>query len=486
MTDTASIILASGSTIRAEILRSHGVNFSIIKPGVDEDTVKKECAEQNLDLETMAMRLAEEKCMAVARDNPGFVIGSDQILEFENRAYDKPNDMGEARARITELAGKPHSLINATALALDGTIVWRNLARPVLKIRPLEDAEVDAYIDAAGPAILSSVGAYQIETAPGAQLFESIAGDRYAVLGLALYPLLKAMRINGAFGEEMKSAKPVLAGVLGHPIGHSLSPVLHNYWVKSAHINGHYVAIDAGPDEASFAKAANAARALGFAGLNVTIPHKEHALEYADSASDRAREIGAANMLSFRDDGVFADNSDSAGFATPLYGKIPDEKVKALLLGAGGAARAIIHAIRSFDKGAEITVANRTIEKAEKLASEFGVEVADWDERDAASIDKNLLVNTTNLGMKGAPALDFDVSNLPAKAVVYDIVYTPLETPLLRAAAARGLASVSGIEMLVWQAVPGFEAWFRNPAHPVTAQVDEAMWANLLTEMEGR
>ena len=486
MTKTPAIILASGSAIRAEILKSHGVNFSIIKPGVDEDAIKKDSAEKSLDLEAMAMRLAEEKCMAVARDNPGFVIGSDQILEFENRAYDKPKDMAEAKSRIADLAGKRHSLINATALALDGKIIWRNLVRPVLKIRSLSDADVGAYIDAAGPAILSSVGAYQIETAPGAQLFESIAGDRFAVLGLALYPLLKALRENGAFGEEIRSLKPILAGVLGHPIAHSLSPALHNYWVKSAYINGHYAAIDAGPDATSFAKTVDAARALGFSGLNVTHPHKENALNYADDASARAKTIGAANMLSFRKDGVFADNSDSTGFITPLHGKLSAGTLKILILGAGGAARAVLDGVKSINADAEILIANRTQKKAQTLANEFGAETIPWGERQKAAKDVTLLVNTTTLGMTGAPPLDFDVGNLPAGAVVYDIVYTPLETPLIRDAAARGLGAISGLEMLVWQAVPGFEAWFRNDAHAVTAQVDDAMWANLLKAMEGR
>ena len=189
------ILLASGSAIRASLLRGAGVVFDIVRPEVDEDALKQAARKEGLDLEMTAMRLAEEKCLAVAGQD-AFVIGADQILEFEGRAYDKPKNMGEARARLLDMAGAPHTLINAVAVARHGEIVWRNLDRPTLRLRALTADEVDAYLDAAGPEVLKSVGAYQIEQL-GSRLFERIEGDHFAVLGLSLLPLLAFLRREG-------------------------------------------------------------------------------------------------------------------------------------------------------------------------------------------------------------------------------------------------------------------------------------------------
>lgn len=197
MTAKTPIILASGSAIRADILRGAGVAFEAINPDVDEDAIKRQAADEDADLEKTAERLADAKCLAVAKDNPGLVIGSDQILEFQGRAYDKPKDIEGAQARLMEMQGKAHTLINAIAVARGGALIWRHVARPKLTMRALTAAEIDAYLEAAGEDILSSVGAYQIEKA-GARLFEKTEGDYFAVLGLSLFPLLGLLRREGA------------------------------------------------------------------------------------------------------------------------------------------------------------------------------------------------------------------------------------------------------------------------------------------------
>ena len=197
MTMRPSITLASGSFIRAQILRGAGIDFDVVKPGVDENEIKIAAAADGVDPEETAMRLASAKCEAVATERPGIVIGSDQILEFQGRLFDKPKTMEEARNRICEFQSASHTLINAIAVARDGQIVWRHIDRPRLFVRPLSNDEIDAYLDAAGPDILSSVGAYQVEKL-GARLFEKIEGDYYAVLGLSLFPLLNFLRQESA------------------------------------------------------------------------------------------------------------------------------------------------------------------------------------------------------------------------------------------------------------------------------------------------
>ncbi len=197
MTDAPRIILASGSAIRRAILSAADVPFEVMKPDVDEDIIKEAGKRDGLDLESLAMALAEAKCLDVAAKTNAIVIGSDQIMEFGGRAYDKPATMEEAKVRLMETQGAAHTLINAVAVARNGKIIWRNLNRPTLVMRPLSEADIDAYLAAAGPDILHSVGAYQIEKL-GSRLFERIEGDHFAVLGLSLYPLLDLLRREGA------------------------------------------------------------------------------------------------------------------------------------------------------------------------------------------------------------------------------------------------------------------------------------------------
>lgn len=219
---------------------------------------------------------------------------------------------------------------------------------------------------------------------------------------------------------------------------------------------------------------------LGFVGANVTLPHKEAALAAVDRVSETARRIGAVNTILVGDDGrLQGDNTDAFGFIEHLRASRPGWRAglgPAMILGAGGAARAVIAALL-MEGAAEVRLANRGRERAERLAAMFGggVRVEDWTAREAAMVDVSLLVNCTLLGMRGQPPLELDLARLPARAVVYDIVYTPLETPLLGAAAARGLATVDGLGMLLHQARPGFAHWFG-----VLPEVSEALRAHVL------
>ncbi len=252
------------------------------------------------------------------------------------------------------------------------------------------------------------------------------------------------------------------AAVIGWPIEHSKSPKLHGYWLQTCGIDGDYTKV-ATPSE-DFNATVKDMVAKGFQGANVTIPHKEAALKLADIVTPRARAIGASNTLIFGPDGVIADNTDGFGFIENLRDRAGDAwnpHALAAVFGAGGASRAILHAL--LDAGApEIRLLNRTRSRAETLAAEFGprIKVMDWDEKDSALPGAGLLVNTTSLGMAGQPPLTLDLTQADKTAVVTDIVYTPLITPFLEAAAAAGLQTVDGLGMLIHQGRPGFEAWF--------------------------
>jgi len=260
----------------------------------------------------------------------------------------------------------------------------------------------------------------------------------------------------------MSDAIP-LAAVLGHPIGHSKSPILHGHWLARYGLPGQYIPIDVPPDK--LREAIEALCTLGFAGANVTLPHKEAALEIADLVTDRATLIGAANTLIFRPDGkVHADNTDGYGFIQNLRQNAPEwvpEAGPALVLGAGGAARAVVIAL--LEAGVpQVVLANRTRIKAEHLAQDFGTKtrVVDWIKAGGEIAGAATIVNTTSLGMVGQPELRIPLDGLHPGQVVTDIVYAPLETSLLQAAKAAGCLTVDGLGMLLHQAVPGFERWF--------------------------
>lgn len=253
------------------------------------------------------------------------------------------------------------------------------------------------------------------------------------------------------------------AFVTGHPIAHSRSPKIHGYWLKQYGIDGSYDRLDVAPGE--FADFLSGLHARGFSGGNVTIPHKEAAFALVGRRDEAAQEIGAVNTLWFEDGLLYGGNTDAYGFAANLDEHAPGWAANgpAVVMGAGGAARAVIHALKVRGLR-DIHIVNRTLARAQELAHRFGAGVFSHEMAAANSLlaDAGLLVNTTALGMHGheGQSLPADPRHLPAHAIVTDIVYVPLETPLLGAARERGLKTVDGLGMLLHQAVPGFERWF--------------------------
>lgn len=264
-----------------------------------------------------------------------------------------------------------------------------------------------------------------------------------------------------------------LAGVIGRPIGHSKSPLLHNHWLQRYGIKGHYIPMDVAAND--LAHVLNILPKAGFRGVNVTIPHKETVLDIADVISDRASLIGAANTLTFQSDGkLHADNTDGVGFIANLRQNAPGWDATAgpaLVLGAGGAARAIVASLL-HERVPQILLANRTRARADALKAHFGgkVEIVDWNNVSSRLGEASTLINTTSLGMTGKEDLKLSLDNLQPTTLVTDLVYTPLITSLLAAADEKGCPIVDGLGMLLHQGAPGFERWFGQ-----TPQVDDAL-----------
>jgi shikimate dehydrogenase len=263
-----------------------------------------------------------------------------------------------------------------------------------------------------------------------------------------------------------------LAGVIGHPIAHSRSPALHSYWLRRYGLKGHYIPIDIAPID--LPELIRTLPRLGFVGLNITIPHKEAIVNIADIVTDRAALIGAANTLIFRKDGkIHADNTDGSGFIANIRQAAPywaPASGPAVVLGAGGAARAVVAAL--IEVGVpEIRVANRTRPRADALRADFGAKlhVHEWVQAGNLLDDAVTVINTTSLGMTGKPDFRVPLDRLNPKALVNDLVYTPLKTQFLIEAEALGATVVDGLGMLLHQAAPGFERWFG-----VRPEIDDA------------
>ena len=260
--------------------------------------------------------------------------------------------------------------------------------------------------------------------------------------------------------ETALPTKVPAACMIGWPAAHSRSPLIHHYWLRTLGIEGGYVIEAVPPDE--FGDFVQRLSIRGFVGANVTIPHKESALALS-VPDDRARAVGAANTLWYDGGELRSTNTDVEGFINNLDSSAPgwDEADEALVLGAGGSARAVVFGL--VERGIKrVHLVNRTMERAEVLADQFGPSVhpVAWDAIAGLLPQAGLLVNTTSLGMHGQSALELDIGRLPQHAVVADLVYVPLQTPLLMAAKAHGLKTADGLGMLLHQAVRGFELWF--------------------------
>jgi shikimate dehydrogenase len=261
----------------------------------------------------------------------------------------------------------------------------------------------------------------------------------------------------------MSDSPFVLAGVMGWPVAHTRSPAIHNHWIAQHGLKGAYVQLPVQPDRLE--TAIRGLMALGFAGCNVTVPHKVSAMQFMDELHPTARRVAAINTIVVQPDGrLLGMNNDGAGYIQSLRDADATwrgDAGPALVLGAGGAARAIVVAL--LDEGVpELRITNRTLERAQELANDFGdrVTVVPWAQRNAAMAGASLLVNTTTLGMHGQAPLDVALDALPQTAMVSDAIYIPLETPLLTQARLRGHRTVNGLGMLLNQARPAFQSWF--------------------------
>ena len=261
----------------------------------------------------------------------------------------------------------------------------------------------------------------------------------------------------------MNTSTIPVAAVIGHPVNHSRSPRMHNFWLAHFGLEGYYIPLDIDPKK--FESSIRNLPELGLVGANITIPYKEKVLKIADKISDRAALVGAANTLTFlQNGGIYADNTDGYGFLQNIKSKYKDWSARegiTVVFGAGGASRAILAALIE-DGASDIILANRTRSRADQLRSELGakIKVVEWMKIQNYLSEASTIINTTSLGMVGKTDLSIPLNTLKKNTLVTDIVYTTIETHLLATATEMGCRTVDGLGMLIHQAIPGFERWF--------------------------
>ena len=259
-----------------------------------------------------------------------------------------------------------------------------------------------------------------------------------------------------------------IAGVIGDPIHHTRSPLIHEYWIKKNNINGYYIPLNV--KSCDLRKKINYLKELDFCGVNVTIPHKENIMNLADEIMDSAKIIGAANTIYFKNGKLIADNSDTFGFYQSILKNFPKynfKKEKVLIFGSGGAARAVISVLLK-EQVPEISIINRSREKAERVRDELSsrIKIFDWYDYSNALIDVSTVINSTSLGNLGSEKFSVDLKGVRENGIAIDLVYNPLKTSFMKKAEKENLKAINGLDMLIYQAKKGFQQWFKNtPAY---------------------
>ena len=452
-------ILASKSKTRCDILQSVMPSFHSVSPNIDEKNIIRSLLMEDTPHYDIPIVLAEFKAKKVSTKHPGsWVLGCDQILSFDGEVFGKPASNDALCDNLVLMAGKTHKLITANVIYKDTKPMWRYTAVSHLKMYSMTKSEIKNYSDTFWHQVQHSSGGYCFENTP--HLFSTVKGNWFDIMGISITQVLQFLKQHD---RSIVGKTPKIAAVLGSPISHSKSPIMHCHWLKKNKIAGDYIAIDVSKEK--FSQTVKVLADVGVSGFNVTLPHKKAALTLADSHTEQAKKIGAANTLFVDVNGAIkADNTDGYGFMANLKANnanwLPSAG-SAMVLGAGGAARAIL--VSLLEAGVpKIYLSNRTMATSQKLADHFSskIEVIDWEKKDTCLSNISLLVNTTSLGMAGKPPLNINLSSLAKKALVTDLVYAPIKTPLLIQAEEMGCDIVTGVGMLIHQGVPGFNGWF--------------------------
>ena len=461
LTFDTDIILASGSIARISLLKKHKIPAKVVSHQVDEGKMKEKL--KHLKPEKLVFTLARAKARSVLKTYPiGLIIGSDQILYLGNEILNKPRNLEEGINQLRRLNGKVHTLISSVYIINNGRSFANKTKQAVVKMDALKDSQIVKYAENNEKTLLSTLGGYRIEEKKLIGI-KVISGDTEDVMGFPIRYLTKKIR------ERKKIF------VIGDPIIHSVSPNIHNFWIKKNNLNASYEKLQVKKNEINLFK--EIIKKDFVLGANITIPLKEKIISLAENIDRAVKNCGAANTLHKRNKQIHASNTDGKGFVNSL---IMDHNFKikgknVFVIGAGGAAKGIVMALFN-EKASKIILSNRNNKRAEDFIRlykkyNFDLRLQPWENK-VIPKEIDLVINSTSVGMNSEDKLEFDLSKLNHKSLVYDIVYNSNTTFLMNEAKKYGLRSTNGTDMLLRQAAESFYHWFGFS--PTETQIKQA------------
>ena len=461
LTKNAIVILASQSKARKQILKNYNVKFKAIAHTIDEEKQKERY--KLLSPRKMALRLAKAKAESVAKKYPkNIIIGSDQLLVYQKKIFNKAKSIEEGIKNLEMFSDKEHNLISAIYIVKNNKQIWSTTTKATVKLRKLNKEEILDYTNKNQKTILETVGGYKIED-DKLKCIKVIIGTKEDVMG---FPIKE-------FINKTNEKKKIY--VIGNPIKHSLSPDIHNYWIKENNLIAVYEKLLI--QENQIKKLKKLLMKKNVLGANITVPYKEKIIGIADRIDKETKESKASNTIYKSGESICATNTDGKGFITSVkrdFG-LNLERSTIFLIGAGGAAKGIAISLCKA-KVETITILNRNEQKAKRLrfmCKDFKtkINVQKWEDKKIPKT-ADLVVNSTSIGMKANEKLELDFTEVKKVIFIYDIVYKKGKTFLLRKSDKLGHRTSDGLSMLIRQAAESFYYWFNM--YPTEEQIESA------------
>ena len=459
LTKNSIVILASKSNARRQILNGYKIKFKAISHTVDEDAEKKRY--KCLSPKKLALKLAQAKAESVAKKYPkNITVGSDQVLVFQEKIFNKAKSIEEGIKNLEMFSDKKHDLISAIYIVKNNKYIWSKTTKATVRLRKLNKKEILDYTKKNQKTLLETVGGYKIED-DKLKCIKVIAGTKEDVMG---FPIKE-------FINKTKEKKKIY--VIGNPIKHSLSPDIHNYWIKENGLIAKYEKRLVQKNQ--IRKLKKIIMEDNVLGANITVPYKEKIIDIVDKIDSETKECRASNTIYKLGDKICATNTDGKGFLTSLkkdFG-LTIQKSKIFLIGAGGAAKGIVISLCRAKAG-EITILNRNEQRAKRLrlmCNNFKTKInlQKWEDKKIPKTT-DLVINSTSIGMKANDKLELDFSEVKKGIFIYDIVYKKGKTFLLEKSSKLGYKTSDGLPMLIRQAAESFYYWFN--IYPTEKQIE--------------
>ncbi len=461
LTKDTVVILASKSEARKQILKYYKIHFKTAPHTIDEGKQKKK--NKSLSPRKIALKLAQAKAESVAKKYPkNIVIGSDQLLVFQEKIFNKAKSIDEGIKNLEMFSGREHNLISATYIVKNNKHIWSTTTKATVKLRKLNKKEILDYSKKNPKTLLETVGGYKIED-DKLKCIKLIAGTREDVMGFPIKEFIN------------KKIEKKKIYVVGNPIKHSLSPDIHNYWIKENDLIAHYEKLLVQENEIKELK--KILMQGDVLGANITVPYKEKIIKIADKIDKETKESKASNTIYKSGESICATNTDGKGFITSIKRdfNLELENSNVFLIGAGGAAKGIAISLCNAKVG-KITILNRNQQRAKRLGFmcknfKTKINLQNWENKKIPKAT-DLVVNCTSIGMKANEKLELDFSVVKKGIFIYDIVYKKGKTFLLRRSTKLGHRTSDGLSMLIRQAAESFHYWFN--IYPTEKQIESA------------